>query len=840
MKNILAKIAGIITIFAMTFSPVLANQNQNQQVTFCHVPPGNDGNPQTITTSYNAWQNGHSNHELDYMGPCQGDDDGDDEGDDEEDNTCEETSYVSDGGIDELQVDGHDAVDVAVIHDAWDASIPGATWVWSESAVVDATATTTKTFTLSFDIDGTPTDTTLWVAADNTYKVSVNDSTDLFVDANEDNFTAVDSYVIPAAELNSGANTIVFEVTNIAVADSTWEGNPAGLMYKLTVNCSDDEDGDDEEECDTEEGDCDEEETDQPGACDEMWAKFDITNFYNDVHGGNVTSDVYVGSNSNDVADGEWFQLHNGTNYIIDPVIEGYEDVPGLAVQRLNGKIRVVLHGSYPPVSIYDPLYKEYISGSIELFNANPTAVYADTSGNNKLEDGTGGSVQDIIGFSGDKVNFTVQVDNRGDDGFYADYVFAQEDDCDGEPLVCTSNANLLVNGGFEAPDVSTGNWAVYPSGTPNLGWSVAWKQPAGAPATANLEIHDNLWTPVIEGAQYAELDTDFGNPAGGAASVKISQTIPTVVGQSYVLSYDFSARPGTGLAQNVLGVWINGVQVATKTADGSANSGNAWTHYSFPFMATSTSTVIAFDDQGTPSDSLGTLLDNVSVNCTGGGEPQVCTQGAPLYARVKIDTTDATKWRNWGGGNLNAATPFFVGGNNPLQHGSGGNVYMGNEWFPLTNADGSFINDADIAGYSNVPGVAIQRMNGAIRVVNYGYLTGAGKELAAGSIELSTNASARLLGAWDKPNGFVDPISSDAYTGTRIHDATVNDALNPMDSRGSFVGYINQYDPRFDNVRVNSDLFQFHLVTTSGTDGFYARYSYDDMIEVPCVQNPQ
>lgn len=826
MKKILAKIAGIITIFAMTFSPVLATNNNNQQVTFCHVPPGNDGNPQTLTTSYNAWQNGHSNHELDYMGPCEGDDDGDDE----EDNTCEETSYVSDGGIDELQVDGHDAVDIAVIHDAWDASIPGAAWVWSESAVVDATATTTKTFTLSFDIGGTPIDANLWVAADNTYKVSVNDSANLFVDANEDNFTAADSYVIPAAELNSGANTIVFEVTNIAVADSTWEGNPAGLMYKLTVNCTDEDDEDDEGDCDTEEGDCDEEENnDNPGSCDEMWAKVDVTDFYN-LGDGDVTSDSYVGSDSNVVADGEWFQLHNGTNYIIDPVIDGYEDVPGLAIQRMNGKVRVLLHGSDQPA----PNYKEYIKGSVQFYNALVTGVMSDNSGNNMLEDGSGNSTLDSISYSGDTASFELQVDTA-DDAFYASYAFDGDDDC--QPDVCESVNNLVVNGGFEAPDVTVGNWSIFNDGTVGLGWDVQWNGAfVGAPATAKLEIHDNLWTPVVEGAQYAELDADWGYNNGEQASVVISQDIPTVAGHSYTLGYDFSPRPGTGSADNMLAVWVNGSNVQNQVADGSANSGNAWTHYTYNFVATGAMTTIAFKDMGTPN-SVGTLLDNVSVNCTGGNEPQVCTQGAPLYARIKLDTTDATKWRNWNGGNLNSATPFFVGGSNPAQHGSGGNVYMGNEWFPLTNANGSFINDADIAGYSNVPGVAIQRMNGAIRVVNYGYLTGTGKELAAGSIELSTNASARLLGAWDKPNGFIDPISNDPYTGTRLHDATVNDPLNSMDARGSFNGYINQYDPRFDNVRVNSDLFQFHLVTTTGTDGFYARYNYDDMIEVPCVQ---
>jgi hypothetical protein len=674
MKNILSKIAAIMTIFAMSFSPVLA-QNNNQQITFCHVPPGNEGNPQTITTSINAWENAHNSgtgeHSADYLGPCQGDED--------EEGECEEE----------------------------------------------------------------------------------------------------ESY--------------------------------------------------DNEECDE-----DEEENDNPGACDEIWVRFVNTNFYN-LGDGDVTDDIYVGSDSNQLNDGEWFQLHDGTNYIIDPVIDGYEDVPGLAVQRMNGQLRVVLRGSGEPA----PEYKEFIEGAIEFYNANVTAVSSDNSGNNGLEDGTPPTTLDVIGYSGDEANFTLQVDTA-DDGFYVNYVFAQEnEDCDDEP-VCEYNGNLILNGGFESPVAPAGGWDEYDSGTPGLGWNVAWNGVfAGAPATAKLELHRgvNGWVS-DEGSQHAELDADWGYNNNEQASVKISQTITTVDGADYALSYAFSPRPGTAAGENVLQVYVNGNLVNTHgPVAGVANT--FWTTYTVNFEGTG-SDIIEFRDAGTPN-TLGTLLDDVKVNCVNENtEPEVCTQGAPLYARVKLDTTDATKWRNWNvgdGANLNSATPFFVGGSNPLTNELNGNVYDANEWFPLTNPDGSFIVDADIAGYSDVPGVAIERQNGAIRVVLYGDHDNGGKELAAGSIELSTNASARLLGAWDKPNGFVDPI--DTYT--RIHDVTVNDALNPMDSRGTFLPYINQYDPRFDNVRVNSDLFQFHLVVTGATDGFFARYNYDDLIEVPCGEvSPQ
>ena len=50
----------------------------NKKITICHVPPGNTGNPQTITISINAWKtdgkgeggHGPGRHGGDYVGPC--------------------------------------------------------------------------------------------------------------------------------------------------------------------------------------------------------------------------------------------------------------------------------------------------------------------------------------------------------------------------------------------------------------------------------------------------------------------------------------------------------------------------------------------------------------------------------------------------------------------------------------------------------------------------------------------------------------------------------------------------------------------------------------------------
>ena len=442
----------------------------------------------------------------------------------------------------------------------------------------------------------------------------------------------------------------------------------------------------------------------------------------------------------------------------------------------------------------------------------NPyNVIYVDPNGYNGHGDHDGDIIP-ITDLNGD------QVINDLDCGF------SDENDTP-QDSVCTE-ANLLVNGGFEAPVAPAGGWDEYDSGTPGLGWTVAWNGAfVGAPAIAKLELHNGVggWLPE-EGSQHAELDADWGMNDGEQASVAISQDVATVPGATYSLSYAFSPRPGTPAGENVLEVLVDGTLVQTQGPV--AGAGNtSWTTYSYNFVANDGSANIMLRDAGTPN-TLGTFLDDVSVNCV--EDPEVCTEVTPLFARINMKTDDATKLRNWGAGDM--AANVYVGGNAPA------NQYDIGEWFPLTNPDGSFINDVDLTTYRDVPGLAVQRISGKVRVVLYGFheSEAAGKELAAGSIELSSDPAlvkTRLLGAWTKGNGYVDPM--DAYT--RAHDVSVDDAANQMDGRGDFVGNINQYNPRFDNVRVFQDLFQFHLVATTNSDGFYGEYDFDPIDESPC-----
>ena len=72
--------------------------------------------------------------------------------------------------------------------------------------------------------------------------------------------------------------------------------------------------------------------------------------------------------------------------------------------------------------------------------------------------------------------------------------------------------SNLVVNGGFETPDVSTGGWAIYPDAS-----QTSWTVESGA----GLEIQDHAAGDPHSGNQLAELDSNN--------SSVISQTLSTV-----------------------------------------------------------------------------------------------------------------------------------------------------------------------------------------------------------------------------------------------------------------------------------------------------------------------
>lgn len=172
---------------------------------------------------------------------------------------------------------------------------------------------------------------------------------------------------------------------------------------------------------------------------------------------------------------------------------------------------------------------------------------------------------------------------------------------------VCRIGKNLLANASFEDPVVSAngGQWEIF-SLVSNWGIS-----------SDGLEIWRNFMGGAPDGVQNAELD--------GNQSTTITQSVTTIPGALYELSFDFSPRIDRDATDNNVSARAGGVQVASASASGVGNVANVWTGHSGTFTATTTSTDISFADLGV-SNSYGTLIDNAVLCLVREPVPQACT----------------------------------------------------------------------------------------------------------------------------------------------------------------------------------------------------------------------
>lgn len=152
--------------------------------------------------------------------------------------------------------------------------------------------------------------------------------------------------------------------------------------------------------------------------------------------------------------------------------------------------------------------------------------------------------------------------------------------------LPVLANANLVVNGSFEADSQSAGTWNILSSLT---GW------------TGSAELRNNVAGTASDGFNFVELDTT-GNSS-------IYQDFTGLSGL-YNLSFDYSARPGVAKDSNPIQAWWNGALLTTVTGNGIGKSDNNWLTLDFLVSGTGNDK-LTFTAAGI-SDSYGGSLDNV------------------------------------------------------------------------------------------------------------------------------------------------------------------------------------------------------------------------------------
>jgi len=496
------------------------------------------------------------------------------------------------------------------LHPAWTAAIAGASWIWGDDPVAAPVNGVTQNFERKFGWNGPVTSAKLTIAADNTFVAELNGDA-VGSDLTEFNYVAPTTEYNVTSLIDQGNNELAVEVYNM-IHSTDPAVNPAGLLFKLEVTGTNPE--------------CNVPYVEEPKQC------LVVSDVTTEVGGNPATLTWIHPAWTTELVSGtaEWIwdatvEPRNGETLTFTKKFN-VDNVPTLATLKvaadngytvsLNGNPLTCDGTGDSNFSSVDTCSAPVIVGVNTLtFTATNAPWDTDSSTENPA-----GLIYELTIDGSSCSPVPVEILGCMDDAYDNYDPKATKDDgsCANEEVsVCEIGQNLLTNGSFEAPDVTNvAQWDIFPSGTPTLGWTVAWADLfGGSPTPANMELHDgvNGWL-ASEGAQYAELDSDWGGPSsaqtGEAASTRISQTVATVPGNVYELSFDFSARPGTGSTNNVLELLVDDVVEGTFGDDGSANGNTVWNNLGYQFEADSASTEIAFRDAGTPN-SEGTLLDN-------------------------------------------------------------------------------------------------------------------------------------------------------------------------------------------------------------------------------------
>jgi choice-of-anchor C domain-containing protein len=166
--------------------------------------------------------------------------------------------------------------------------------------------------------------------------------------------------------------------------------------------------------------------------------------------------------------------------------------------------------------------------------------------------------------------------------------------------LTCVGavSANLVTNGGFEAP-IAANPWTTIFAGNGLTGWSID---------SGSIDLIHNYWQP-HSGDQ--SLDLSGNSPA------RISQMIPTTPGATYDLTFWMAGNPDIQEVKT-LGVYWDGNELSptiTFDSTGQTKADMGWKLVTISGLkATTGSTELAFLDIQPQSDPCGVALDDISL----------------------------------------------------------------------------------------------------------------------------------------------------------------------------------------------------------------------------------
>ena len=166
------------------------------------------------------------------------------------------------------------------------------------------------------------------------------------------------------------------------------------------------------------------------------------------------------------------------------------------------------------------------------------------------------------------------------------------------------ASGNIALNGSFESPNhaatiTDSLPYYYYIRTTPLDYWTI------DGSTLAFFDSRSPYWI-AAEGNQFLELESGYG--------LAIEQTLNTIPGATYTIRFAYAPNPYVTNSDDTLNLLWDGVLLTS--LDGADTNGGVldWNYYQFTTQASSTSSVIRFEDGVSGFDYKGPYLDDVSV----------------------------------------------------------------------------------------------------------------------------------------------------------------------------------------------------------------------------------
>jgi hypothetical protein len=166
-----------------------------------------------------------------------------------------------------------------------------------------------------------------------------------------------------------------------------------------------------------------------------------------------------------------------------------------------------------------------------------------------------------------------------------------------------------IINGSFETPIVPVGSFTNFPVGSTTLtGWSVFGPNNTAVSIVSGSFSQNGVSFPAEDGNQWLDLTGDNSNSTEG-----VSQTVATVAGDQYQLSYWIGNTTGGGIfgTTSTVNVLLNGAPAFTDTNSNVSPTTLNWEQFTHTVVASGASISLGFENAD-PSGDNSNGLDNV------------------------------------------------------------------------------------------------------------------------------------------------------------------------------------------------------------------------------------